>query len=176
MDPSAASAADLAETIEKCPSGALKYRYKEGSKAEQPASVNTIKIEQDGPIHIRGNIVLLADNGDVLKEEMRVSLCRCGASKNKPFCDGAHEKAGFKDGGHIGTHNLQPPASTDGVLRIRLANNAPLLLDGPFELAGASGEKEAAGAKGALCRCGASNNKPFCDGTHRSIEFDSGGY
>ena len=176
VDPAAASAEELAQTIETCPSGALKYRFKDGSKTEQPAAVNTIQIESDGPVHIRGNVVLLADNGDILQEETRVTLCRCGASQNKPFCDGAHEKAGFKDSGNLGTHNLQPAASTDGVLRIKLANNAPLLLDGPFTLSDASGETEAGGAKGALCRCGASNNKPFCDGTHRNIGFDSQGY
>ena len=60
-----------------------------------------------------------------------------------------------------------------GSLRIVCAPNGPLLVEGPVELRDASGETVATGRKGALCRCGASANKPFCDGSHVAIGFET---
>jgi CDGSH-type Zn-finger protein len=55
---------------------------------------------------------------------------------------------------------------------IKIMNNGPLYVEGPFKLVTQSGkEVSVEGGKAALCRCGASNNKPFCDGTHKAADF-----
>ena len=61
--------------------------------------------------------------------------------------------------------------ASNGSLKIVLAENGPLILDGPLTLSG--GDDTCTGARGALCRCGASENKPFCDGTHSRVGFTS---
>lgn len=56
---------------------------------------------------------------------------------------------------------------------IKVLPKGPYLVEGKFNLLDASGNKIEAGEKMALCRCGASTNKPFCDGTHSKIGFDA---
>jgi len=51
---------------------------------------------KDGPLMLKGNVTLIAGSGRSAWQGQQVALCRCGASKNKPFCDGSHIKAGFK--------------------------------------------------------------------------------
>ena len=165
----------LKSVIEECPTGALKYQ-EHGTDTETKTTPCSISVSPDGPIYMKGTIVINTDSGEPIREEARAAFCRCGASKNKPFCDGAHSKAGFQDAGSLGSHKLQPSEDQQAPLNVKLINNGPLLLDGPFVLHAAGDEEPVEGAKGALCRCGASNNKPFCDGTHRSIEFDTGGF
>ncbi len=58
------------------------------------------------------------------------------------------------------------------MLRITVAPNGPLILQGPVQMAGTDGET-AHGNKTALCRCGASENKPFCDGSHAAVGFEA---
>ncbi|MDH3744811.1 MAG: CDGSH iron-sulfur domain-containing protein [Acidobacteriota bacterium] len=55
-----------------------------------------------------------------------------------------------------------------------MATNGPLLLAGPFTLAGSGAGDTVSGDKAALCRCGASANKPFCDGSHVAVGFEAG--
>ena len=52
----------------------------------------------DGPLLMQGNLTIRAGSGRVAWEGTKAALCRCGASKNKPFCDGSHKEAGFKSG------------------------------------------------------------------------------
>ena len=102
----------------------------------------------------------------------RVALCRCGASSNKPFCDNTHETAGFQDRGAIGEtgDGFDAPG---GVLQVRRAKNGPLLVTGNVTLVNAAGRVAWRGTKCALCRCGASSNKPFCDGAHKEAGFEA---
>ncbi len=104
--------------------------------------------------------------------QTRAALCRCGESKNKPFCDNSHESAGFKDYGAIGDTG-QPNSETGGPLAIKCAKDGPLLVKGNLTLSGGSGRDSWSGKQVALCRCGASENKPFCDGAHKKVGFSS---
>lgn len=91
-----ASSAEIMAQVEKCPSGALSYfRNDAGSKPESISSAPTIEVTRDGPLVITGEIVITLQDGT---EETRkkASLCRCGQSGKKPFCDGTHTKVGFK--------------------------------------------------------------------------------
>ena len=84
--------------IKNCPSGALSYfSNKEG---EQKAAASTdpvsIQVAPNGPLILKGScIVTDAAGNEVVKENM-TAFCRCGASANKPYCDGSHKKIDFQ--------------------------------------------------------------------------------
>ncbi len=101
----------------------------------------------------------------------RAALCRCGESKNKPFCDNTHEKVDFRDRGAVGDSGSG--CEPGGKLTIQRAPDGPLLLSGNFSIVSGAGCATWHGTKAALCRCGASKNKPFCDGAHKDIGFEA---
>ncbi|MEE3334869.1 MAG: CDGSH iron-sulfur domain-containing protein [Candidatus Latescibacterota bacterium] len=94
--PDASSAQEVIDAIRKCPSGSLLYKLK-GELQDQYFSTAEIQILKDGPIAVRGGIVLNNPDGGQPKTTSHYTLCRCGHSTNKPFCDGAHSDAGFSD-------------------------------------------------------------------------------
>jgi CDGSH-type Zn-finger protein len=84
------------ETIEKCPSGALSYSL--GSQRIQDLDREpAIKIAKNVPLEFVGYITLIDDQGSKPESKEHYTLCRCGASKNKPFCDNSHKKIDFVD-------------------------------------------------------------------------------
>jgi len=106
----AAEPEKIISTIDKCPSGALRYSLPEGSKVDvqitngvgnikfeksNPPSVK-IRVNANGPLLIEGPTVVIGLDGKPLKEGSRMALCRCGLTGNRPFCDGAHSKKGWK--------------------------------------------------------------------------------
>lgn len=133
-----------------------------------------ITVLSDGPLEVRGTatVTRLADETK-LEAADPAYLCRCGQSANKPFCDGAHKKAGFRDAGDV----TQIPTKWKEVLtaepglNVRLRPNGPLSIVGKFKLIDGGGTMVWEGNEAALCRCGASKNKPFCDGSHRDCGF-----
>ncbi len=171
VDPDAAAAGELAEVVERCPTGALKFERLDADAAESPPAENTVAVAADGPFYVHGDVEVLDAGGAVVAREVRVALCRCGASVNKPFCDGKHTEAGFADPGAIPDPRLKDGDAAQGPLKITLAKNGPLILDGPLVLSG--GDDRCTGGRGALCRCGAAANKPFCDGSHAKIDFEA---
>ncbi len=134
---------------------------------------NTAEVSRDGPINMSGDIVVVSSAGEVLKEAKRVSLCRCGASSNKPFCDGSHSKVGFKSAGGLADAKPRPEGYTPGgKLTVTPLTNGPNLAKGTLEVRSADGSTSSYHeGQAALCRCGASSKKPFCDGTHKRIGF-----
>ncbi|WP_420627889.1 CDGSH iron-sulfur domain-containing protein [Candidatus Leptofilum sp.] len=163
------SAADaVVDVVERCPTGALHYTRKDDGLAEKAPEQNRILITPNGPLYVHGDLQIeMADNAVA---ETRAALCRCGQSANKPFCDNAHKTAEFTDAGHI-AQNSEADVDPTGLLTITPAKNGPILLRGNFELVSADGQTLFHGEKAALCRCGASSNKPFCDGSHKAINF-----
>lgn len=87
--------AQVISMIEKCPSGALTFRF-DGDDVE-PLLPAAIAITDDGPLWVTGGIPISSSDGTALETRNRVTLCRCGASANKPLCDGSHATAGFHD-------------------------------------------------------------------------------
>lgn len=83
--------------IEHCPSGALTYRLEHDGPDVEPDLRPAVGIVANGPITLTGGLSLVRANGDVTEVRARVTLCRCGGSGNKPFCDGTHAKNGFQD-------------------------------------------------------------------------------
>ena len=96
IDPDGASVQDIVAVIGKCPSGALSYAI-DGVEAAPPERAPTATVTANGPYAITGGIELMdVKQGDGASSE-HYTLCRCGASNNKPFCDGSHWDAGFRD-------------------------------------------------------------------------------
>jgi CDGSH-type Zn-finger protein/uncharacterized Fe-S cluster protein YjdI len=166
IHPDAAAAETAIAVIEKCPSGALSYVPLDGTAPEQPPGVNTVRIWEDGPLAIHAELNVGGDASNY-----RATLCRCGKSKNKPLCDHSHIEAGFKATGEPASRDGEVPAVRNGPLKVTPAPNGPLMVEGALEICAASGRTVARTTKTALCRCGASNDKPFCDGSHAKIGF-----
>jgi CDGSH-type Zn-finger protein len=200
-----------------------------------------ISCSKNGPMIVKGLENLIDSDGTRLTTRAAMGLCRCGASKNKPLCDGSHMKSGFSDetspdrtqdkvssyeGEHITIHNnpllcsvatfchkelesvfnvnREPWIAPDedsieniktviekcpsGALSYSINGQAQaepdrevsitIVKNGPFRITGGITFKDANWGQGAsrehytLCRCGASKNKPFCDGSHNNIDFD----
>ncbi|MGI9604260.1 MAG: CDGSH iron-sulfur domain-containing protein [Acidimicrobiales bacterium] len=85
--------------VEKCPSGALTYRLDDADGDVEPGLPTEVAVLDDGPLWIQGGIAVQTGDGSLLETRNRVTLCRCGASGNKPLCDGSHKEAGFTDAG-----------------------------------------------------------------------------
>jgi uncharacterized Fe-S cluster protein YjdI/CDGSH-type Zn-finger protein len=170
--PDAADAGEMAEVIERCPSGALSYARLDGVGSERPPESNTVRLEVDGPLRATGDLDVLGSAGERIHSDTRLTLCRCGLSRNKPFCDNSHRN-GFSDAGELGKGGFKKLEDWEktGPVKITVADNGPLIFDGPVEIVDASCENRRSGGKTALCRCGVSANKPFCDGTHRVSGF-----
>jgi CDGSH-type Zn-finger protein len=157
----------LAGIARECPSGAIRYRRKDGHPDESAPPVNLLAVREAGPYAVRGELRL---NGEGI--HYRATLCRCGASKNKPFCDGSHHEVGFAASG-------EPPTGTatemlplrDGPLDLAPQTDGPLQVRGNLEIISGTGRMVARVTAARLCRCGGSANKPFCDGTHARIGF-----
>jgi len=94
-----ASAEEVMKAIDKCPSGALSYLKKDDlgkfnvrEVEQEKEPVAEIKAMKNGPFLVKGRCHLIGEDGSVLAEEGPFALCRCGRSKNKPYCDGSHKK------------------------------------------------------------------------------------
>ena len=167
--PEAASAAEVAEIAHNCPSGAIQYARLDGGKNEVPPVVNLVRVLENGPyaFHAELQIEGAPDFG------YRATLCRCGASKTKPFCDKSHEAADFKATGEANPGEMATLVARNGPLKVTPTLNGPLKVEGSLEIVSGTGKTLAKTAKTWLCRCGHSSNKPFCDGTHKKIGFVS---
>ncbi|MBT3143105.1 iron-binding protein [Phaeobacter gallaeciensis] len=167
--PENANAEEIARVIDSCPSGALTYDRHDGGVEESMPRVNTSRICENGPNEIRGDIRIPGE-----EPRKRVLLCRCGASKNKPFCDNSHNEASFVATGEVGaTDNTATLEGRDGPLDVNPIKNGPVRVAGNLEITAGSGRSVATGQKFSLCRCGASGNKPFCDGSHAKVGFEA---
>lgn len=94
QDLDAAGEAQLASMAQNCPSGALTLRV-DGEDAE-PALPTEIVLVPDGPLWVTGDVTVTRSDGVALETRNRMTLCRCGASSNKPLCDGSHADVGFE--------------------------------------------------------------------------------
>jgi CDGSH-type Zn-finger protein/uncharacterized Fe-S cluster protein YjdI len=85
----------IAETILTCPTGALHFRRVDGGAQEEAAPETTVEPRPNGPLFVRGRLKIVDADDRVVRTDTRLALCRCGASRNKPFCDGSHRRVGF---------------------------------------------------------------------------------
>jgi CDGSH-type Zn-finger protein/uncharacterized Fe-S cluster protein YjdI len=175
VTPDSSTAERVAEAVKRCPTGALHFVRQDGGEEEAAPSENTIKVTKDGPLTIHGDIEILDAAGTVVARDTRVSLCRCGATENRPYCDNAHRKIGFKNSCAL---EITPKDSLDeeplhNKLRIQPSPNGPLLIDGKVRIFGSVESTTVDCNSPALCRCGGSGAKPFCDGSHNAVGFEA---
>jgi CDGSH-type Zn-finger protein/uncharacterized Fe-S cluster protein YjdI len=164
--PDTMDAERLVAVAENCPSGAIQYERRDGRPGEVPPPVNVAKLRENGPYGVHAEIVL-AGHGAMT----RAVLCRCGASKNKPFCDSSHIAAGFVASGEPATRPSEALAVRNGLLTVTPTVDGPLAVEGALEICAGTGRTVDRVVSARLCRCGGSENKPFCDGTHARIGF-----
>jgi CDGSH-type Zn-finger protein len=127
-----------------------------------------LAIREAGPYAVRAQLSIAGQTGT-----FRATLCRCGASKNKPYCDGSHHEVNFTASGEPPTGAADALEVRDGPLAIEPQRDGPLQIRGNLEITSGTGRVVARVQQASLCRCGGSSNKPFCDGTHVRIGFKS---
>jgi len=168
IHPDAVSVERLVEVAHACPSGAIRYRRKDGAPDEPVPEVNLATVREAGPYAFRAALQI-----DGVPAGFRATLCRCGASRNKPYCDGSHHEIGFNATGEPPSGKTDMLALRDGALAIDPQANGPLKVRGNLEITSGTGRVVARVTSASLCRCGGSASKPFCDGTHTKIGFRS---
>ncbi|MBL8682360.1 MAG: CDGSH iron-sulfur domain-containing protein [Myxococcales bacterium] len=168
--PDQASTEALVEVAHKCPSGAIRYERTDGGPAESPPAVNTLFVRENGPYAVRAALDVGGDTS-----RYRATLCRCGQSKNKPYCDGSHVGASFRASGEPDTTAPDPLAVRNGTLEVTPVRNGPLRVEGNLEICAGTGRTVARVTSARLCRCGQSKNKPFCDLSHVAAGFEADG-
>ncbi|MGH9055505.1 MAG: CDGSH iron-sulfur domain-containing protein [Acidimicrobiales bacterium] len=89
--------AQMMAMIERCPSGALTFKLAAGGDDVEPLLAAGVAVTDDGPYFVTGGLPIVRSDGQPFEARNRVTLCRCGASANKPLCDGSHKEVGFRD-------------------------------------------------------------------------------
>ncbi len=160
----------LMAVARNCPSGAIRYSRKDGGSEEPAPPVNTLKVRENGPYALAADL----DIGGAA-DGFRATLCRCGRSRRKPFCDGSHVQAAFIASGEPATGDISPLPIRNGKLAIRLRRNGPLEVSGSLEMCSGTGRVFNRTQQTRLCRCGHSKSKPFCDSSHIAAGFEAAG-
>ncbi len=151
-----------------------------------------VTVTAHGPLRLQGDFTIVDPLGDPIPLSRpdrpdRAALCRCGQSERKPFCDASHGRCRFR---HEAKAEIRPTLSPhsmpsdpggdgraarrqDGRCCIVVNANGAYRIEGDFQLVDEFGEAwDLCGRQSvALCRCGASGDKPFCDGTHNTVRF-----
>ncbi|MEP7102205.1 MAG: ferritin-like domain-containing protein [Burkholderiales bacterium] len=172
--PDRATPERIAIVAANCPSGAITYDRLDGGPNEAAPRVNALRVRENGPLAVMAEMHITGHE-HATGSTFRATLCRCGASANKPFCDGSHNAAGFKASGEPATKESQPLAARDGPLNITPTRNGPLEVKGNLEMCSGTGRTIDRVTTTYLCRCGQSQNKPFCDGSHGRTGFVADG-
>ena len=139
---------------------------------------NRIVVRKNGPLILKGQIRVLDTDGNQLaysedtEKDDHIFLCRCGASKNKPFCDGEHKRCGFEDAASINDTKQEDIGEPSDTLTVTVRKGAMCIAKSGMIIENEDGTGTTTRDKAALCRCGVSKNKPFCDGSHKQCHFD----
>ena len=171
----AADADVVAAAVETCPTSALRYRRLDGAPAEVPVRPAVAVPIPNGPLLVMGDLCVKGPDGDAIAEGPRFTLCRCGRTRNQPFCDNSHLMSAFRSSEFAS----DPDASHDPArgpedeqVTITATRNGSLHFEGHVQVLSQEGDELADGDDLWLCRCGRSGSKPFCDKSHRG-EFES---
>ena len=147
---------------------------KSAMKSNKPVySGNSIMVRPNGPLICKGDADITLQNaeGEVILKDNEFALCRCGLSKNKPFCDGSHKADGIEMAQSFTDEREEDINGNVDNLIITVKNNSMYSVKGPVTIFSRDGLSKTTRTKTALCRCGHSENKPFCDGKHNRYDF-----
>ncbi len=171
IHPDAQPVEELMHIAKSCPSGAIRVtRNAAGSAAPDSDAapiVNTVRVRENGPLAVEAELQFRG----VAQASPRATLCRCGLSQNKPYCDGSHSGGGFVASGEPPTASFEALAVRNGPLNVMPLPNGPLRVTGNLEVVSGTGRTCNKVGEAYLCRCGASKNKPYCDGSHKVAGF-----
>jgi uncharacterized Fe-S cluster protein YjdI len=98
--PENATVSALRDQIDRCPSGALTYKMSDENKEENNSKKtmsNKVEVISNGPLMVHGELEVTKTDGSTETKKRATAFCRCGASDNKPYCDGSHKEIGFED-------------------------------------------------------------------------------
>lgn len=99
IKPESAETERIIAQVKKCPSGALSYYMNRDAEDGGTVTIDAetiVEPAKDGPLLVYGNVTIKDAAGTLTKKANVTAFCRCGASNNKPFCDGSHRKIEFK--------------------------------------------------------------------------------
>lgn len=166
--PDACSADEVIRIGQNCPSGAIRVVRNGGTgSSDQVPVVNTVRVRENGPLAIEAELLIRG----VPQPSPRATLCRCGQSANKPFCDGAHVAAGFVASGEPAAKDAPALELRNGPVDVQPQPNGPLKIVGNLEVVSGTGRTVNKVRQAFFCRCGQSKNKPYCDGSHKTAGF-----
>jgi CDGSH-type Zn-finger protein/uncharacterized Fe-S cluster protein YjdI len=169
IDPDAADPEALMRVARNCPSGAIHVTRKDGGAAERPPEANIVIVRENGPLAFHADLRI---NGEEVG--FRATLCRCGLSRNKPYCDNAHINGGFVATGEPASKESELKITDlTGPVDVKPVPNGPLMVTGRLEVESGTGRNVDRVEKVWFCRCGQSSKKPFCDGTHKVVGFQA---
>lgn len=174
IHPDAQPVEELIRIGQNCPSGAIRVTRNTPTgqgfvNSNGAPIVNTVRVRENGPLAFEAELQIKGQ----AQAAPRATLCRCGQSKNKPFCDGAHAAAGFTATGEPATQSFEALAVRNGPLNVQPVPNGPLRVVGNLEVVSGTGRTCHKVGEAYLCRCGQSKNKPYCDGSHKAAGFQA---
>lgn len=170
IHPDAASADEVEAIVRSCPSGALTFERVDDAPGEVAPGINTVRVRENGPLAFHADCTVAGQ-----QQPWRFTLCRCGLSKNKPFCDNRHTDGGFCATGEPAEQASEALASRNGKLEIEPQKDGPLKVTGNLEVVTGTGHTVNRVTETWLCRCGHSQHKPYCDSSHRKVGFQADG-
>lgn len=166
IHPDAATPDEVVTLARNCPSGAIVAQRLDGGPPESAPRVNTVRVLENGPLAVRAQLSLRGAPAG-----LRATFCRCGQSRNKPYCDGRHADAGFTATGEPPAKESAALAERAGPLDVTPQKNGPLKLKGAMEVVSGTGHTLNRATELYFCRCGQSKTKPYCDGSHKALGF-----
>src|SRR3954453_18972107 len=176
VDLERADADAVADAVSRCPTGALRYERLGGAPQEEPTRPTVVVPIEDGPLLVAGYLDVRWPDGEQITHENRLTLCRCGMSRNQPFCDNSHRRRNWVSG-PTGEPEYEQPAPRDGAdenpTPVTPLREASRELRGPLQIYHSDGKPLVEAGRVILCLCGQSRHKPFCDGSHQSAQFKS---
>lgn len=176
VDVDAADADAVGDAVERCPTGALRYERLDGAEDETPRRPTLVLPIENGPLLMVGDLDVRTPAGEQITHEARLTLCRCGMTRNQPFCDNSHLRRKWVSGPtHAPERPPRPPSADRGerATAVVPCDDASLELRGDLRVYHSDGSALAEAGALLLCRCGHSEQKPFCDGSHQRAEFRS---
>jgi CDGSH-type Zn-finger protein/uncharacterized Fe-S cluster protein YjdI len=176
IHPDAQPLQELIRVGQNCPSGAIRVTRNadaatEGDWASSDGfpMVNTVRVRENGPLAIEAELQIKGQAAP----SPRATLCRCGLSQNKPFCDSSHVAGGFTATGEPASSEFEALPVRNGPVNAVPIPNGPLRLTGNLEIVSGTGRTCNKVSDSFLCRCGQSNSKPYCDGSHKAAGFQA---
>ena len=166
IHPDAATPDDIVALARNCPSGAIVARRFDGGPEEAAPLVNTVRVLENGPLAVHATLSVAGEGVGY-----RATLCRCGQSQKKPYCDGSHVTAAFSATGEPPPKTSTPLPVRGDALAVTPTVNGPLKATGPMEVISGTGHTINRANELYLCRCGQSMAKPHCDGSHKAAGF-----